>query len=320
MGTVLIEDRESGSFARIAVHRGFNCFRFQARLPGIGPLEILSAPPDFDQSPEPEVYHGIPLLFPFPNRIADGKFCWDGRHCEMSPLTVPFDSAGHAIHGFCADRPWRVIEQTPDSVTGAFRLSIDAADRLPFWPADAEIQVRYAITKTELRSQIRVINSTPAPLPWGFGTHSYFRVPIGAESGAENCFVTVPAEKIWVLKDCLPTGQKQVPADRQVLSHGREFASLQVDDIYSDVRYTDGQMICRVIDLDAGVMMEQRCPDDFREIVVFKPPWSSSICMEPYTCVTNAINLQQQGIDAGLRVLPPFSEWQSWINIVVTRV
>ena len=37
--------------------------------------------------------------------------------------------------------------------------------------------------------------------------------------------------------------------------------------------------------------------------------------MEPYTCVTNAINLELRGIDAGLQVLQPGESWTGWIDI-----
>jgi aldose 1-epimerase len=39
--------------------------------------------------------------------------------------------------------------------------------------------------------------------------------------------------------------------------------------------------------------------------------------MEPYTCVTDAINLHQRGIDAGWRVLQPGEEYATWIDIIV---
>jgi aldose 1-epimerase len=42
--------------------------------------------------------------------------------------------------------------------------------------------------------------------------------------------------------------------------------------------------------------------------------------MEPYTCVTDAINLQQRGIDAGWRVLQPGDEFLTWIEITARPV
>ena len=33
---------------------------------------------------------------------------------------------------------------------------------------------------------------------------------------------------------------------------------------------------------------------------LINPPHREAICLEPYTCTTDAINLQQQGVNAGL--------------------
>jgi aldose 1-epimerase len=51
--------------------------------------------------------------------------------------------------------------------------------------------------------------------------------------------------------------------------------------------------------------------------VVFTPPHREAVCLEPYTCMTDAINLQQRGVEAGWRVLPP---GESWTSVVELRV
>ena len=49
----------------------------------------------------------------------------------------------------------------------------------------------------------------------------------------------------------------------------------------------------------------------FRNLVIFTPPHREAIAVEPYTCITDAINLQARGVDAGLLVLPPGGSWQA---------
>ena len=160
MDVVEIGCSKSGSSARIAVDRGFNCFQFLAHLPDGTVVDVLCGTEGFAQGGGKSTHYGNPLLFPYPNRIAGGRYSWDGVDYQLSPEQVLFDDTGNAIHGMCLDRPWRVIERTANSVTGAFRLSVDAPDRLPFWPTDAEIQVNYEVIGSCLRSVIRVINST----------------------------------------------------------------------------------------------------------------------------------------------------------------
>jgi aldose 1-epimerase len=54
---------------------------------------------------------------------------------------------------------------------------------------------------------------------------------------------------------------------------------------------------------------------DFRELVAFTPPHRQAVCLEPYTCTTDAINLQQAGIDAGWRVLAPGASWSGDVEL-----
>ena len=52
------------------------------------------------------------------------------------------------------------------------------------------------------------------------------------------------------------------------------------------------------------------------EVVAFTPPHRQAVCLEPYTWTTDAINLQQQGVNAGLRVLAPGEQWTGVVEMV----
>ncbi len=315
MSTVIIRDPKSGSTASIAVDCGFNCFRFVARLSSGESVDVIAAAEGFENGSLPASHNGIPILFPFTNRIRDGRFSWDGQTYYLPPSLVPYDNTGNAIHGFCSDVPWRIVAQQEDSVTGEFQLSVDAPDRLPLWPTDAVIQIQYTVTGSALRTRITVRNPSSKPLPWGFGTHPYFRVPLSAKSDPAKCTVLVPVSKVWELEEFLPTGRIVDPPQGEALDDAPFFDSLKVDAVYTKVRLKDGVSVCQIMDQEAGIQVEQKSSSDFRDIVVFTPPWMSAICMEPYTCVTDAINLQQKGIDAGLQILSPGGTWTGFIDI-----
>ena len=48
------------------------------------------------------------------------------------------------------------------------------------------------------------------------------------------------------------------------------------------------------------------------------PPHRQAVCLEPYTCPTDAINLQQRGVDAGLLVLQPGEKWSGVVEMVIS--
>jgi aldose 1-epimerase len=318
MPIVTLNDPRTGSTANVATHLGFNCFEFIGQL-GDEAVSVIHAADGFAGGDHPPSHSGIPLLFPFPNRIRGGRYSWDGKDYELPESLVGYEGAGNAIHGFCLDRPWRVVAQTESSVTGVFRISQDAPERLPLWPTDGEIEICYSLNDACLRGDITVRNPTDVPLPWGFGNHSYFRIPLAVDSNAGDCTIHAPVSKQWELDDCLPTGRVLHEDNVLSLSDGPAFDKLKLDDVYTGVQSVDGVVECRIVDPQAGTQIVQRCDDSFREIVAFTPPWTTAVCLEPYTCTTDAINLQQRGVDAGLRVLPPGEVWKGWIEIAVEK-
>jgi aldose 1-epimerase len=319
MNIVELRDAESSSHARIAVNLGFNCFEFVARLADGRVVSVIDAAEGFENGDKPLSHSGIPLLFPYPNRIRGGRFGWNGIDYYLPEGQVAYEGNGNAIHGFCLDRPWRIREQSANSVLAEFQLSVDAPERLALWPADCRIAVRYTLQADALRSQITVDNPSDVPLPWGFGTHAYFRLPLLEGGDPGQCTAYAPVEHTWVLQDCLPNGQIE-PAPAVQLNRPVVYAGLKLDDVYTAVKTEQDGFACRIGDPAAGLEVVQQCSPDFREIVAFTPPWTTAVCLEPYTCTTDAINLQQRGVDAGLAVLEPGASWSGSIDIVVRAI
>jgi len=319
MTLVRLCDVSAGTQAVIAVDRGLNCFEFQAVVNG-QPVDVLDSDADFAGGQGRPSGNGIPILFPFPNRIRQGHFRWNDREYQLSDTMVSFDNAGNAIHGFCLDRAWRVIEQTDTHVLGQFQLSRDAPDRLSCWPGDFVFQVGYRLRGNTLTGTYRVQNPGPEPLPWGLGTHPYFRLPLGSEGSADACLIQVPARRQWVLEDCLPSGQRTAIAEAHDLRDGVRFGEVLLDHVLSDLEATAGRIDCQLVDPESGLQVTQRADSCFRECVVYTPPQRDCVCLEPYTCVTDAVNLEANGVDSGWRVLPPGGEFSCQIEIMAGLV
>jgi aldose 1-epimerase len=141
-------------------------------------------------------------------------------------------------------------------------------------------------------------------MPMGFGIHPYFRAPLGTDSSAEYCTIRVPANKYWELVDKLPTGKILPVEGKYDLRSPRILAGLKFDDVFTDLIF-EGDVTRTILD-DTKSQMRLIVEADslFREIVVYTPP-RPSICFEPYTCVTDAVNLHSRGINSGLKILQP---------------
>lgn len=315
---VTLTEPATRSRAQIAVDQGFNCFRFSAVV-GDRVVEVIDAPEDFASGGHRPSSHGIPVLFPFPNRIRGGRYSWLGTEYEIPAAAGLQDPSGNAIHGFCLDRPWRIVEQTDSSVTGEFHLSRDAASRRDSWPADFIFRLRYSLAENSsggvsLRADFHIRNPGETALPWGLGTHPYFRLPLAEGSTAADCLVQAPATQSWTLEDCLPTGERTAVLASADLRDGRAFGRLTLDDVLTGLP-GDGPTVCTLTDPAGGLQIVQESDPLFEHLVVYTPGGRDAVCLEPYTCVTDAIRLQEPGIDTGLQVLRPGGTVETAITI-----
>lgn len=312
MSPIVLEDGSGSSRAQILPELGFNCFSFQVEIDGRR-IDVLNSESGFEHGDKKGTRSGIPWLFPFPNRIQGGRFEWQGQSYQL-PAT---DGRGNAIHGFVMDRPWRITTQSAQTVTAEFQLSVDAPGRIGLWPADFLIEVNYRLERDRLRAAIRIVNTDNKPLPWGLGTHPYFNVPFELNSTSPHCQIQVPAKEAWELRDFIPTGRRILVESRNDLRQAINLNQNTLDDVLTGLDVTNGCTEVCIEDPASGIRVIQAADAVFRECVVFTPPGRACVCLEPYTCTTNAINLQQQGIDAGLRVLEPGAEFRTWFEIRV---
>ena len=291
---------------------GFNCLRWQVRGPQ-GLADALYASPEWEHDSVP-TRSGVPVLFPFPNRIRDGRYRFGGKAYQL-PLNDP--TRKNAIHGWAPRHPWRVAGYGCDEesawVHGEFRPSVDAPEVLALWPADYILSVTHRLVKGRLRIESRVQNPSDGPLPFGLGFHPYFRFPLG-EGTAADWWLEAPARSVWELSENLPTGTKLPVTADEDWNHPRLLGERVIDAVYTDLGGPEeaaGELVLRG---QVGHRTEKGAVQvwssrDFRELVVFTPPHRRAVCLEPYTCTTDAINLSGRGVDAGWRELPPGGEW-----------
>jgi aldose 1-epimerase len=102
------------------------------------------------------LYWGCYPMVPFPGRIRDGTFEFDGRRIEL-PRNLP----PHAIHGTVMDRPWTVVDDQT--------LSIDLG---PTWPFAGRVTQRFALGDDQLRVSLTL--EADEPMPGAVGWHPWF--------------------------------------------------------------------------------------------------------------------------------------------------
>lgn len=294
-----------GTEAEIVPEWGNNCIAFNWR--GVPILE----PVEFETIAQKPTSFGIPILFPYPNRIRDGKFSFQGKTYQLNPPR----------HGFVRDKPWKVNSSGASQKEGAYlSCQFDAEDYpqeiLSQFPFPFTIEVTYRLLDDALVMETRAENHGLATMPLGLGTHAYFRRPLDGT-------VQVPANQMWALEDSLPTGEIVEVSGAYDLRRRTNVQAVELDDIYTDL-IADGAGVvrCRLGDhrehIETTVEFDI---EEFPEVVVYTAPLPrQAICIEPYTCPTDAFNLASEGIDSHLIRLPRGQSIDWTMAVRVARV
>lgn len=301
---IILRDARAGTTAVVLPQAGFNCSRF-----AVGSVEFLAPPADPAALSKGGAGFGWPILFPFPNRIANGEFTFNGKQYRVK------EGKGHAIHGFVHNQPWRVTARGADN--GAWVTGYTDTESNPLlkkhWPWPCRLTVTYRLDGQSLTMTAVAENRGTEPMPFGFGVHPYHPLPLTPGGSRARCWIRVPCrERLELTPDCIPTG-KRLPATEWL--KGRALGDAKLDDVF--VNAVGDACILR--DPDSGWEVTMQADKGFRFWVVYAPQ-RSVICFEPYTCVTDAFNLHARGVpDTGFAVLEAGKPWRGTVTMKVSE-
>jgi len=168
--------------------------------------------------------HGAPLI-PWPNRMADGKYTFDGEDFQVS-LTEP--TRNNAIHGFFLWRPWQAAEHGGDRVVMTARLH-----PLAGYPFRLDLSITYELDESGLKVTTRAENTGDRVCPYAHGQHPY----LSPGTGLINDCALQLAGRTRVTTDEI----RQLPAGNVPVS-GTAFDFTEpkkLDDLAIDFAFTD---------------------------------------------------------------------------------
>jgi aldose 1-epimerase len=288
---------------------GCQCLSYRA-----GTLEVIAGPADPDSWREHPHRGGIPLLFPWPGRVADARFTFKGREYKL-PVNEP--ARGHSIHGFACERAFRVTRRGPYFVSAVLD-SNDYSDLSSIWPWPFTLEIDYEVGNG-LRLKARVTNTGDAVMPFGFGAHPYFHAPLNPKGSRDAMMIQLDADARWVLDGRLiPSGNIEPPAGKFDFRKPRALGTETYDDAFRMKPVPENDQAApraRLIDPSLKIALEVRADAAFGDFVVYAPPDNPVVALEPYTCAPDAFNLAARGIEAGMRALAPGQTFEAGFEI-----
>lgn len=236
--------------------------------------------------------HGTPLV-PWPNRIGDGTYTFDGVDQQLA-LTEP--DKHNAIHGLLRWRRWRPVEHAPDRVVLAARLH-----PCPGYPFTLDVEVEYALTDHGLAATTTAINIGDTTCPYGNGQHPYLSPGAGLIDACQLQFnadtrITTDQQRQ------LPTGTEPVPYTNYDFSRPRPLDGMRIDHAFTGLaRDRDGLAWVRLTGADqvtAALWVDQSYPiiELYTADTLAPERRRTGLAAEPMTCPPNAFRSGEQVI------------------------
>jgi aldose 1-epimerase len=233
-------------------------------------------------------------LLPWPNRIRDGRYVFDGVTQQL-PLSEP--ARHNASHGLGRNVPWVLFDRHPDQVTLRLRIYTQ-----PGWPGILEARITYTVGADGLTVDVTATNLGSSPLPYGYGAHPYLTV---GEKVVDDVTLTIPAASYLAVDDrLLPTELLPVEKTSFDWRTGRRMADASLDTAFTDLSRDAGGR------WEVSVALADRCTylwgdggTNWVQVFSGGPYRDWSVAVEPMTCGPNAFN--EGPTHADLIVLQP---------------
>jgi aldose 1-epimerase len=241
------------------------------------------------------------VLAPWPNRIAHGRWSWDGRAMQL-PITEP--ERGHALHGLVVWTDWHEVARTGTAVTLATRVVAQ-----PGYPYRLRLTVRWSLDADGLLCELTATNEETRVAPFGCSIHPYFVAPRGdlddwtlhLAAGAELMVdeTSIPTDLVAIL----PEHDFRTPRPIGTTAIDHTFTGFAFHDGMHSVTVTDAHGQGAGISFGPGTPWVQVCTSDWPE----RPGHRAGVAIEPMTCPPNAFATHQD-----VRAIPAGGAHHSW--------
>jgi len=223
------------------------------------------------------------VLIPWPNRLLDGAYEFDGRRHQL-PLNEP--ERGNAIHGLVRWVAWNVAEREPHRVVLAHVLRPQ-----PGYPFSLGLEIEYALSDGGLRVRTTATNVGTDPCPYGSGAHPYLKV--GTET-VDDVVLRLPARTVLRADDRgIPVGSASVGEAELDFRIARPIGAARLDHCFTDLERGEDGLARVELHSPEGAFSTLWLDEAHPYLMIFTgdplPDVARrSLAVEPMTCAPNA--------------------------------
>jgi aldose 1-epimerase len=244
------------------------------------------------------------VLIPWPNRLQDGSYEFNGRRHQL-PLNEPEHC--NAIHGLVRWSTWTATERQPHRVVMEHILYPQ-----PGYPFLLRISIEYALSDSGLLVQTAATNLGARTCPYGGGAHPYLTLGTATIDGL---ILQVPGRSVLRSDERgLPIRKEAVEGTEYDFRQPKQIGSIKLDHAFADLeRDADGLARVELRDSDRETKVSLWVDQSYPYLMLFSgDPLPNvhrrSLAVEPMTCPPNAFRTG----DALIRLEPGASFTGTW--------
>lgn len=219
------------------------------------------------------------VLLPWPNRVAGGRYSWNGGVHQLPVNDVPNDAA---LHGLVAWTEWEVTDVQADAVT----LSTFIAPRPGYeWPLEA-----MAIYRLDphhgLTVGIEAVNVGRETAPYGVSVHPYVRL---GDQGVDGLELALPAARVYATDAHLtPVASVLVAGTALDFRAPRPIGAGVLDHAFTGL--PEGTWMIAVTDPASGRGVAITGDVGYAQVYTADALGRAALAVEPMSCAPDAFN------------------------------
>ncbi len=239
------------------------------------------------------------LMAPFSNRVAEGRYAFDGERYDLLPGTPP--ERRQIMHGFLRLMTMTVLEATATddraTVRSGARIRPGTFEGYPF---AVDLEVVHTIAPGSLTVQVLARNVGDRAAPYGCGWHPYFRLGNGGGEPIDHLELQVPARtRIRTDEAMIPLPGAAAftgvgPSSGEDFRTSRPIGDAVLDDAFGDLEPdADGIIRTRVRNPASGLSLTVWQRDGLMHVFTgdtLDRGRRESVALEPVELPTNAFN------------------------------
>lgn len=243
-------------------------------------------------------------LIPFPNRIKDGHYRFNGNDYQ---LPINEKSMNNSLHGFFFDKKMDITHKEAHDNRASISLEYVYDGSVSGYPFLFKLRLVYILDSKEgFECITEVTNVDQVSLPVGDGWHPFFKT--GGK--VDELMLQLPTDKkIMLDARMIPTGEVE---KYDKFSAPQKIGNMEFDNTFY-VGDQGGRVATFVRDTENDLTINiWQDTKSYRYLQIYIPPERTSIAVEPMTCNVNSFNNNE-----GLIILEPGESFKASYGVIL---